>query len=298
MGRNRRQEMSDPMDLLLDTVSNVFGGVMFLTLLAALLVISRGGKALDSRSPTTPQDDIPLVDPSITIESLELQLNEIDFVLESQARILSMIVPGENIEAKISDLDRLQRESQSIVKQLAVAKNDVDSESLLKTGTVSSQDELRKQFEALKTQVQDKRVALKTIEEKSSRNITFSMLRNASTTEVVVMLRYGKLYRCHINSGSNDINLEDIERTFWGTVLPKPSGGLVVTPNVLNDTIARTLQSFPPDRYHVTIAVWDDSFANFNALRNALVATGYQYKTVPCTDDTVLKMSGGDSLVQ
>jgi hypothetical protein len=298
MGRNRRQEMSDPMDLLLDTVSNVFGGVMFLTLLAALLVISRGGKALDSRSPSSPQEDIPLVDPLLAIESLELQLNEIDFVLESQAKALSMMVPGENIETKISDLDRLQRESKIVVKQLADAKNEIESETLVKTGTESSQDEMRKQFEALKTQVQDKRDTLAKIEEKSSRNITFSMLRNASTSEVVIMLRYGRIYRCHINPGSDDINLEDIERTFLGAVLPKPSGGSVVTANVLKDIVARTIQSFPPDRYHVTIAVWDDSFSNFNALRNELVASGYQYRTIPCTNDSFLKMSGGDSLVQ
>ena len=52
MTRRRGQtDESDSLDLLLDTVSNVFGGVMFLTLLAALLILSRGATSVDEPEP-------------------------------------------------------------------------------------------------------------------------------------------------------------------------------------------------------------------------------------------------------
>ena len=54
--RRANAERDDSLDLLLDTVTNVFGGVMFLTLLAALLVLSGGRAAV-----AEPEFDLPQV---------------------------------------------------------------------------------------------------------------------------------------------------------------------------------------------------------------------------------------------
>jgi hypothetical protein len=45
--------------------------------------------------------------------------------------------------------------------------------------------------------------------------------------------------------------------------------------------------------------VWDDSFAEFNPLKDALVAGGYQYRTLPCDNTSWLTNQGAvDPFVQ
>lgn len=284
------------MDLLLDTVSNVFGGVMFLTLLAALLVISRGGKALQQPI-THPIDPITTLDPSLTIQAIDLQLAELDFTLESQARTLETMTPDEKIEEKIVELDRLHRELQTIAVQSASESSMLEIEMAAKNQTVSSQAVLQRQLELLKSQVKEKEVALERIEEKSSRKITFSLLHNTLTQDVVLLLRDGKIYQFQ-TSPTLEVNFDDMTELRDGVYIPKKAAGRTTTPAVVNDVVKRTVASFPPNRYHVSIFVWDDSFSAFNPLRNALVDAGYQYRTVPCTQDSVLSRGGGDALVQ
>lgn len=298
MSRRRRLESIDSMDLLLDTVSNVFGGVMFLTLLAALLVISRGGDRLKEKSNAGSTEQLPPMDLSTNIEALELKLSELDFMLEAQARTLSDLVPSDDAEQKTAQYDHLQKQLMELQKRSEQVQTGVRNAESLQNATAEMKEDLEQQFRELTAQVKAKKVELKKAEEKSSRMVTFSLLRDASTAEVPLLLRYGKVYRLRTGSVLEEINAEDIEVLKDKQYLPKKSGGMPVTPSVLSNLVSKMVDRFPPGEYHITIFVWDDSFAAFNSLRNKLVEQGYQYRTLPCTDETTIGLGGGDRLVQ
>ena len=297
MSRRRRLETIDPMDLLLDTVSNVFGGVMFLTLLAALLVISQGeGSVPDGPKTPLPEALSPL-EIATRIESLELEASELNFVMESQARTLSEIVPSDDTEQKIAQYDRLRQQLAGLQDQWDQVQTDLRNEEALQKTNNKLEKELSEQLAELSKQVQGKKTELERVEAKSSRTITFSLLRDATTADFPLLLRYGKLYRFLEWSGQ-EIHEEDIAILGDEKYLPKQAAGIPITPNVLSNLVSKLVDRHPPREYHITIFVWDDSFAAFNSLRNRLVEQGYQYRTLPCTDESIISMGGGDRLVQ
>ena len=299
MSRARRPAESDPMDLLLDTVSNVFGGVMFLTLMEALLVISRGGSALTPKLKETPVAPATEVDLSKAIEAMQLQCSELNFLLEAQARAIQQMAPSGDTDQKITELDRLRRQSQSTEDEMRQMSDAIAAQESLKNSTEESLSGLEKKRAEWNRKIEESKVALKKIEGKASRNITFSLLRDAETRGVPVLLRYGKVYRLYKDSVMRRVNLEDIEEIANESYLPREQGGQLAIQNTIASLVTKLSTDYPPDRHHVTIAVWDDSFPSFNLLRNQLVAAGYEYRTLPCIDGTVLVLSmGGDQLVQ
>lgn len=300
MGRRRAKATNNSLDLLLDTVSNVFGGLIFLTLLAALLVISRSGTAIQgSQKPSAPSA-IPSQNLSVEYAAREIELSELDFLLESQSRALATMVPSGNVEREISILDGLQKTTRSIESQITQAQEDIRSLMEILNQKELSQLQLEHKKAGLQQQLETKQSNLRETESKSSRKVTFSFLRPTQTREIVVLLRYGKVYQLTNSADPEDIRDEDIKESgiFQNTYEPRKERGSRVTPEALQK-LMRFIGSYSPGEYNIVIAVWNDSFAEFNLLRNELIKQHYSYRTIICTDESSLSFgSGVNRLVQ
>lgn len=296
MKRGRRIEASDPLELLLDTVSNVFGGIMFLTLLAILLIVDRGKSQLDLPEKAEPEK--PTIE--IAYEQLASKMDELDFALESQSRTLASVIPSEDAELQLKEFEQFEKEIAQLRNQVERASKELEDQMLQNEQLESSREDLEKQLNEKRAEVQAKIADLEKAREKAIRRVSFSLLREASTQEVVLLIRYGKLYRLTNSEDKNDVCTQDIsvegvypDQTFQ----PRPEAGERISQHLFEKTL-RFLRPYPPSSYHVTIAVWDDSFAEFNILRNVLVGSGYSFRTLICNKESVLGFGGNTGFVQ
>ena len=72
------------------------------------------------------------------------------------------------------------------------------------------------------------------------------------------------------------------------TITPKPHRGQPVTDESLNELTQHLKEKFPVRQFFITVAVWDDSFAKFNPLKDALTGAGSQYRTLTCDSSSRL----------
>jgi hypothetical protein len=308
MSRRRFVEEMDPMDLLLDTVSNVFGGVMFLTLLAALLVINRGGKAIsESQSRQPPQlSEVEIEALELKARQIELQIGELEMALTQQRTLMTTLDPTGDSTAKMEKLklaqatlarvrletEELEQKEQANAEQLTLKDAQLEKEKMV--------------VEKLEQSVQQAQEELAKLQASSQRGIDFRPLRVTTTDGATVMMRYGRLYLLKVDPDDDELNSADIETRGGGLFggdrmffYPKPNGGSPVTSESINEMVRRLKKNFPSSEYHIGIAVWDDSFGEFNSFKEAIVAAGYEYRTIPADDGAKFSFGGsGNSMVQ
>jgi hypothetical protein len=214
---------------------------------------------------------------------------------------LETMASSEEAQAEIDSFQRLQASIVAVQGQIDSTKAKLDAEHKRKEKFDLEQTELEREKEKFEQELKQVLADLKHQEKKSTRTVSFSLLRSANTDEIVILLRYGKIYRLTNSSDPGDINTTDIKVNrglFKTSYEPEKAAGSRVTSESL-ERLSEFIGTFPPSQYHITVAVWDDSYAEFNKVRNELVRKGLKYRTILCTDDTELSFGTvTDSLVQ
>ena len=287
MSRRRRATAdADPMDLLLDTVCNVFAGIMFLTLLAALLVVQRGGARLAETSSASVKED-PL---DLVIQN-ELQTHQHSLVeaIEQAESRMDVLDP---FASKIKEAN-YQRELRQQIEESRLRLAIIERERLRmleqEKQFEQTQSSLTEAESKLDAELKSKSLELAEAKGRTMRIVDFRPLKDRVGNETLVMIRYGKVYFVLANSFSKDLNENDVEKRENG-IYPVKESGQTVNSQADADRVAALLaRRFPPDQFYVAIAVWDDSFPAFQMVRNSIEKLGYSYRTLPADDNSLFQ---------
>ncbi|MCX7313784.1 MAG: hypothetical protein NTV56_19200 [Alphaproteobacteria bacterium] len=76
---------------------------------------------------------------------------------------------------------------------------------------------------------------------------------------------------------------------------PKPDTGLAIDPTAIDREVRQMLASFTKDQWVVGAVIFDDSFADFQSLKAAIVKAGYEYSLYPLRLGESINDSGGSS---
>ncbi|TWU05760.1 hypothetical protein [Stieleria varia] len=300
MKRSRSDDdQQDSLDLLLDTVSNVFGGVMFLTLLAALLILARGSSSVDE--PESEQS-IETTKP-VNTTLLEAEARRTAVALETQKRMLERLDPDGSLSEKVQRLSSLESTLMLARRHARRADGKLDSQEQARLDQQAAESDLEGQIEALEKEIAEQENQAKQMRSQSERTVQFRPLTRSQTGEAVLLLRYGRWYSLLTSEDPGSLNREDffLLRDSGGVtrVTPKPHRGHPVNDASLSQLTMFLKANFSNQQYHVVIAVWDDSFTEFNPLKDALVESGYQYRTLPCDSSSRLSNQyAADAYVQ
>lgn len=280
----RRDNDSDQssLELLLDTISNTFGGVLFMAILIAILLQMSG-------KPSGPQKEQPEI-PQADLIALKQQLDE---AINQRAAL------RQALKAQSATRDKLRQEDlQPQVEALAALRarrNELQAKKLEQLAEISREqieiNELSKQISALNEQLAAARreaaaarAALKSEIESRTRSTSLPKTRTSSKREVALLARYGRLYFIYNYSGpwERTLNLKHMvvvdEDGSSRTLTPKPYAGLRLADDGFQQELTRRLKQHPARDWYVAVAVWGDSFAEFARLRAALVELGYDYR--------------------
>jgi len=291
----RKLQTEDSLELLLDIICNTFGGVLFMAILLSVLLKNSQFREspADTPAPTASASDIA---------SAQAELQKLQGAAKAQSQVRADFATRQGELA--SALDDLR--DWETRRQTARAERD-----RLRGATTSQRAKLgqdRLDQATLEARLKTETAALVLLrgqlaEEQRSRTRSAALPRERSTvrSERGVVVRFGRVYTWHRYDSSGEqvgLNTDDLlvhERSDgrYG-VTPKPYAGVAIGTQPRDVAALRQkLADFHPDRHYLAVIVWEDSFAEFQILRNQLVADGWEYRLMLAGPESEIVDRGG-----
>ena len=300
--RRRAIDRGSSIDLLLDTITNTFGGILFIAILVSLLLRTSSRSA---------QESATRAEPMAAMEQAELE--ERIAMLQDDAknlrdRIASAPDPGD-ANADVQTLGRLSAAaaegSEALAERAEAIQNTLELQRQAGTATeqYDSLTETKKSVEDRLAAAENQLAAAR--EEAAElakaalqldrpqgateveQTVSLPSLRPSMKDEVGLYIRFGRIFMMHSWRGGQRLgpNTEQFvvaALPAGGGVKqvarPKPGAGLLVKPTSIKADLRGLLQPFPPGQFVVGLIVFEDSFDVFQLIKTAIVEAGYEYR--------------------
>jgi hypothetical protein len=321
MSRRRRLDDSS-LELLLDTICNTFGGVLFLAMLISLL-LTQNRKGMDAQpadpSPAVSTADLVRLETRAEDAARELQALETQV---RQARQVAGHLEVPDAESLITDMEAAeQRARESNARRTALlARVAAEQAAAARSAAAKAKgerersllaDKARRAREQLEAAIKDRERLVASairihdaVAQRSQIQTTGRVPRMRSTNkpEFGIMIKYGRLYLMKkLQNGEQVVNLDDftLEPGFLMNVAEaKPHAGIDLTMSAGRDAaLRRVTGDFTPSRWYVCLVVHPDSFEEYLIAKNWLVERGYEIRLFP-TDTSVNDQGEVDAMVQ
>jgi hypothetical protein len=316
MSRRRRNDDSS-LELLLDTITNTFGGILFLAILVSLLLRSasptRRESATTAKPPLSAADqaayEVKLEDLQDRLARLEqrehqkrtgpaeartdldeesgMLVAEIAKACEERARAgLETATHQRERAAALEDIARID-------ERRAAAARRLEEASKKRENAAAEAESLVKLREKLDRNAQDSSI---------EQTVGMPTLHDTNKQQVALYIRFGRLFMMHRwrNGVRQGPNPEQFVVTPGRPPVarPKPGSGTPIEADTINDELRRLLADFPASRWVVAIVVFSDSFEAFQLVKRAIVESSYEYNPLPVKPGGGVFDSGGDSRAQ
>ena len=287
----RRAEPDDSLELLLDPICNMFGTIMFVALISALLALTKSGAAVEQAVSAAEQ----------RIEARSTQLEGRAAELE---RILGTLPAGEGRELDAAAADRMERALGEIARRQEL----IDRYAETVRQTRANIGEAASQVQPMREEVERIREAVDAAKRSKDRQLRTPIEREVGLFEFTVVLWQDRLYAvCDLASRPSDacewlrawnnrhviaarcttpmfecsrVNIH-ISRSI---VLREGAGIPVGDAQSLrqNPEFVQLLASLDPAEDLIGMVVAPDSFDSFSAVKQAFLSAGFTYSVEPC----------------
>jgi len=301
----RRREPTDSLDLLLDTICNTFGGILFIALLVVILLQLQG-----EQTAATTEKDVTAADlAALRIEladriDSERRLREL---LDRQRHTLADLAPDElaDLIAEHHAVNATHAERQTqredLLQQSAELAESIEQTHEDLKSTAADLEAAKARVRTLEQQVADQR-------ESRRRELRTPVQHMPhGKREIGCVLQYGRFYIWHRYDGFGQLGglntdefivLEDGIATVRTT--PRPTKGIPIDDSATcREKLSSRLARFAPDDCYIAVVTRPDSFAEWQVLRNHLAEQGFEYRLMPFNDgETITDRGGSGSRVQ
>lgn len=314
----RRQSTDSSLELLLDTITNTFGSVLFLTILVTLLLRTAGDGAADSepREPPMSATDQALLEARIAdatrdCDQLQARLVGITPVepglVALQATVVERASEAVRALAEVAAADGRTLEKQRLAVAADAELNRVDTAMAEIKPRAEKEAERRRSLEEEAAALAKLAVELDRPVDSAKivQTAVLPVLGATDKKQIGLYLRYGRLYVMHRwtdageQLGPNPDHFLVVSKPD-GTqaATARPDAGCIADAATVQRDLARTLRSFSADGWVVGVVVYDDSFAQFQAVKAALVELGYEYEPIRTGPGNPVRDRGGSSRAQ
>ncbi len=286
MNHRRVEAQEDSLELLLDTISNAFGGVLFLTILLALLLrISR---------PKTEAEEITqparheLVEQSSQLDEVLGELQSLEAALAVQNDVRGRLVDPD-LQRRFAELVEQRERSRTLEQGVLRTKQEIAAEQREVESVTAESQELDKQL--VEAEDAEKKAQTELTRERSKRtqSVVPPRTRSTSKLECPLVVRYGRIYanyRMGENAFTRELNLHEFvvlgEADGRLRLTPKPTAGLRIDESdAFLASLRQKLAANPPQLWYVCLIVWEDSFDQFQVLKRRLIDAGYELRLLP-----------------
>lgn len=303
MSRRRRSKINaSSLDLFLDTICNAFGGIIFLSILIAVLA-----KMQDSRQSSRPSNEnIPQseVDKfSRKLKELQSDRRRIVATIESleKLRVGSDQIEVVELKEQISQANR--KLDQAVAEQSLVSLK-LSEVQVEVTNRRQESAELEEKLVAAQASYLDKAKAVDDALDSRVQKTELPSVRATNKGNLLMAMRYGKLYLISDPTdrffGNYYVPHAIVTKTAFSTnvKLRREAGwDLSVAADVSH--LEAALANELPQNTFLSVAVWPDSFKEFAGLKENCLRLGYDYQLLPLGDvESISIGSGGSAIVQ
>ena len=296
---NRNEPDSTSLDLLLDTITNTFGGVLFVTILVVLQL--RTSQLVDA---SLSANKSAASSTDLLNEALQRRIDEVNLLKQvagAQRRSIGQLSRGDSQKSYEQVIEHRAR-----LQDLAIERS--NSISAIEH-EASETERLTSQLDERKANIEVERQRREEIErevarEKLVRTRTAELptLRATEKREFPIIVRFGRLYtpyKLDPVSLERSRHLDDFlplgEKDEVMRLTPNPLQGIPLdSSDDSEEMLGRLLDQFPKNSFYVCSAVWDDSFSEFPALKNSLVTRGIEYRLIPTAAGDMIQEGSTD----
>ena len=293
----RRKSAESSLELLLDTICNTFGGVLFVAILIVVMLRMTSKSRVDSGAARVSETEQAL------LEERQAELQDTLASLRRAVDRLGLATPLREI-AQAESLDQLERKKarrRELFEQRLATLSSLAERQASINQTTQELDEINQRQERAEQKSQSLRQDLTRQIAASSQEVNYSRLHHTNKHEIQVELRYGRFYVWHrYGPDGNRLGLNTDEYVVLGEstteirTTPIPSAGTLVaeTPEAITALRAR-LKGFAPNRDCIGIVVYPESYEQFAVVKKVLVQLGFEYRLIPAKDGDKFQDRGG-----
>lgn len=292
MSRRRATLDDGSLELLLDTICNTFGGIIFISFLVVLLLNNSSSKVVPSPADQVERAELKALDNER--ESLTRRLERVRRIVASTRGLRSEV-----IDDQVADAAADFREAQERAARLAEA----NSEAVGRAN--QAQDEVNEARAKQAVQAEDVKSAedeLQRIQEEVQREVdqrsedaVISRISATSLAAKDFLLKGHRLYGpiAHEDGSFNERECLKRETDTAVIIEPNPAGGVDVDPDKpVSPGIRTRLSSVSPGTFYARIWTWNDSYAGFvDVLRPVIDELQIKFQIIPLTEKNTIRLS-------
>lgn len=323
MGR-RRGSGDSSLELLLDTICNTFGGVLFLAILVSLLLKSAGERsAAQTASDGPPRPAVSkaqLIRTSTETRELRERLARLEDDLGQVRRFVQQFTtPG--FAASLEQFHAEQHRADELAARKVAALESIAADQAARATAVAAVRASQKRGKEVASAAETEAARLEEARRRAAELAQSALLlqkaiessqviestgkapreRPTSKREFGLMLRYGRIYLMHVHAGGGrSVNTKDFvvkEELLSNKATARPGAGIDITSPDADAEIQGLLAGYPASNWYPCLVVHPDSFDTFQILKPRLVARGYEYRLL-VTEGAVNDTGPANSRVQ
>ena len=287
----RHHEPDDSLELLLDPICNMFGTIMFVALIAALLALTRSGVVVSDAVSAMEREQ------ASAVSQMEGRATELE-------RTLSTLPAGEGRELDQAAADRVERALGEVARREVLIERYQDT---VKTAR-ENMDDVASQVEPMRTELMRVRDAVEAARRSKDRQVRTPLEREVSLLEFTVVVWNDQLFAiCDLTTRPRDA-CEWLRCWNQKHVVPARCTTPVFECSRVNIHIARSimlregagikigdiealrnnpdfialLKTLDPATDLIGMVVAPDSFDAFAVVKDAFLSAGFNYSVEPC----------------
>ena len=302
MKRRLHQQQQDSLELLLDTLCNVFGGIILIACLLAML--SRPKTTGNNEATKDPIDH----ESGILIEKrIEQSQSELDGFLKLRAQLQSDEDPAtlplitelttlKKTAAKLRQDKAKQSERASAMAQHAVQDvsqeiarlREQEQEIERKLGLANKAAEAARQMKsAIEKNLADLQLELEDVNTLKIEKLRFPRERVLNKKAAPVILQYGQIFPLFDSSGNaNDAVRQVPAANGIFTAFAKPGRGM--NPTLQRAKLLALIRQLVGQSSYLTLYIYPDSYGTLRELKKIIHELGADYGMELCTEHQIL----------
>lgn len=297
----RHSSRQDSLELLLDTICNTFGGVLFIAILVVLLLQQTGVGTATSTVAVPPVSELDLQSLNARLSAANQELETLTENRFSQEAVVANFAPAE-VRDLISRRHTVTRDQNSLQAEV----DRLQSEIAIQVAHIESLDERELQVKSNQTAAIERRQNVQSTLEQDRQSrveeVRMPVIRSAGgKSEIGLVLRYGRLYVWHHYGANNErlgLNTDDFvvvsEDEESLVIRPIPTRGTPINGSAESRAAMRNVLSrFDHRRCYLTPIVRPDSYGAFKYFRDEAIALGFEYRLMPADADSPVVDRGG-----
>jgi hypothetical protein len=263
----RRRSLTDSMQLLVDTICNLFGSIVIISLLMAII-----------------SKDVPADASAKASADLQRQIQQAQSELDESRRFQSTIQPSADDAQRLALANRINELKTIVSSNLALIQTNTTGAATSSSAPVPIENLLNEKS-ALESQLATVTNQLERIKQANTRQLRLPRERATGKKTYYFICRFGKIFPVHVMlNGRRELNTQTLDwRRISDGEVAAPKRELGFDPATGLAAFERLFNEIPAQTYSIHFLVYSDSFSAFLTARQIPLArnfdTGWEFFT-------------------